>query len=226
MLILFDCDGVLVDSEIIAAEVDAELFSHAGYDIEAADLVQRFAGYALPNIVAEIEEETGKQMPEDFVERARLMTDERLAADLVAIDGVHRVLENLAHDRCICSNSGSARLDLMLNKTDLVGHFYPNIFSARDVREGKVKPDPDVYLHGAEMFGAEPADVLVVEDSMTGVTAAVDAGMRVIGFTGGAHSWPGHSEQLMEAGTITTINRFTDLPATIEALSNWSPENL
>ena len=109
----------------------------------------------------------------------------------------------------------------MLARVELWDRFRPYIFSARDVGEGRGKPAPDVFLHAAREFGSTPDEVIVVEDSVAGVTGAAAAGMRVIGFTGAAHSWPGHGEALMDAGAFTVVRRLSEVPGTIEALRTW-----
>ena len=226
MLIIFDCDGVLVDSEIIAARVDAGLLTEAGYPISAEDVGTRFAGMNWDKIVAAVEEEMGRSIPEEIVGRAEKELDIRLAAEVKAVEGAHAALDRLDFARCICSNSSGERLKLTLTKTGLYDRFRPYIFSAREVREGLGKPSPDVFLHAAETLEFEPHRTAVVEDSVVGVKGAVAAGMRVVGFTGASHSWPGHGEALMDAGALTVVRRLTDLPSTVEALSQWDIADL
>jgi len=221
MLFLFDCDGVLVDSEIIAAEVDAELFTELGVPLTAEDIVHRYAGLTLRKIVEMIEKDSGKKMPEDLFERHRTVLEERLARDLKAIAGLDEILHRLDGERCICSNSSSARMRLTLGKTNLYDDFAPHIYSAIEVGDRQPKPSPNVFLHAAEQFGAQPRECIVIEDSLFGVAAARDAGMRIVGFTGGAHTWPGHADVLTEAGAETVIKRFADLPRVAAALMEW-----
>ena len=140
------------------------------------------------------------------------------------IPGVHEMLDALDGPRCICSNSRSERLRISLSKVGLWDRFRPYIYAAREVAEGRGKPAPDVFLHAAKLFEVEPSDAIVVEDSVTGITGAVAAGMRVIGFTGASHSWPGHGEALMDAGATTVVRRLADVPRTVEALRAWQPE--
>jgi beta-phosphoglucomutase-like phosphatase (HAD superfamily) len=108
-----------------------------------------------------------------------------------------------------------------LEKTDLYDRFSPYIYSAVEVGSLEPKPAPNVYLHAAAELEIDPREALVLEDSVFGVTAARAAGMRVVGFTGGRHTWPGHADLLTEAGAETVIRRFTDLPAVAEALMAW-----
>jgi HAD superfamily hydrolase (TIGR01509 family) len=220
MLTIFDCDGVLIDSEIISAEVNAEHFREIGFEISAAEINERFVGMTGPQIMAVIEEEIGRAVPEDFETRVEAEIDRRLAR-VKPIAGVHDLLDLLDGPRCICSNSSSARLRLSLEATQLWDRFRPYVFSAADVRQGRGKPHPDVFLHAAETFAVDPATVVVIEDSATGVTAASAAGMRVIGFVGGAHTWQGHAERLMDAGAETVVRRLNEVPAVVEALRGW-----
>ena len=113
---------------------------------------------------------------------------------------------------------------MMLTKTRLLPLFEGHIFSAMDLPEKRPKPAPDVFLHAAKEMKANPANCIVIEDSVHGIAGAKAAGMRVIGFTGGAHSYPGHSDLLTEAGAETAINRWADLGPVLEALAVWSDD--
>lgn len=224
MFIIFDCDGVLVDSEIIAARVDAEHLKKVGYEITPEEVIQRFAGLTSRDIVTLIEAELGRPLPEDFLEEQKEELDRRLAAEVQPVPGVFDLLDRLdrtGDPRAIGSNSSGERLRMELEKTRLYDRFAPHIFSAVEVGERKPKPAPDVYLHATEKLGFWPRDTIVVEDSAFGVRAAVAAGCRVVGFTGGAHTWPGHADILTEAGAETVIRRFADLPKVAEALMAW-----
>jgi len=221
MLLIFDCDGVLVDSEILSARVDAEFLREMGYEISPEELAHRFAGVTTERIFGMAGEEIGRAVPEGLVRRAEDETDRRLAKEVEAIAGVHAMLDQLDDPRCVCSNSRAERLKVTLTRVDLWDRFRPYIFSARDVRDGRGKPAPDVFLHAAEVFETDPGETVVVEDSVAGVTGAVAAGMRVIGFTGASHSWPGHAEALMDAGALTVVRRLAEVPATVAALREW-----
>jgi HAD superfamily hydrolase (TIGR01509 family) len=222
MLFAFDCDGVLVDSEIIASEVDAELLTEAGYEITPADVTRRFAGLTSTAIHDVIEAELGRPLPKDFLARQKAELDRRLARDLQAVPGVTEMLERIDGPRCVCSNSSNERLRISLDKTGLHDLFKPYIFSAVEVGDRQPKPSPNVYLHAAAAFGIDPREMLVIEDSVFGVTAARTAGARVVGFTGGRHSWLGHADLLTEAGAETVIRRLADLPRVAEALMAWA----
>jgi HAD superfamily hydrolase (TIGR01509 family) len=226
MLTIFDCDGVLIDSEILSARVDCEILRELGYEISPEELAHRFAGFTTDRIFHLVGEEMGREIPEETIRRAERETDARLSREVEPIAGVHRMLDQLDGPRCICSNSRTERLQVSLAKAGLWDRFRPYVFSARDVGTGRGKPAPDVFLHGAEVFGAEPGETIVIEDSVAGVTGGVAAGMRVIGFTGASHSWPGHAEALMDAGATTVVRRLADVPATIGALREWRAETV
>jgi HAD superfamily hydrolase (TIGR01509 family) len=221
MLFAFDCDGVLVDSEIIAAEVDSKLLTEAGFKISPSEVTQRFAGLTSGAIHDIVEREIGRSLPADFLERQKAELDGRLARDLKAVPGVEAMLDRIDWPRCICSNSSTERLTLELNKVQLIDRFRPYIFSAIEVGDRQPKPAPNVYAHAATQFEVDPRQMVVLEDSIFGVRAAKAAGARVIGFAGGRHSWPGHADLLTDAGAETVIRRFDDLPTLAEALVAW-----
>lgn len=219
-LILFDCDGVLVDSEIIAAEVESTLLTEAGYPISAEEMGERYAGMTWRNILLEVEREASIPFSASLLDKSERLLDARLAT-VPIIEGVKDALAKMTIQRCICSNSSSARLDMMLSFTGLKPYFAPHVYSAKDLGADRVKPKPDIYLHGAKQFNVSPSRCVVVEDSTHGVTAARAAGMRVIGFTGASHTYPSHADKLTDAGAETVISRMRDLPATIAAMAEW-----
>ena len=221
-LTIFDCDGVLVDSEIIAAEVEAALLNDAGYPISVEEMGERFSGMTWKNILLAIEKEVDIPLSASLIDKSEALLDARLARDVKIIDGVQYALSRLTGPRCICSNSSAERLDMMLTKVGLKELFAPNVFSAKTLGPDRVKPKPDIFLHGAEKFGVKPDRCVVIEDSVHGVHAARAAGMRVIGFTGASHSYPSHADRLTDAGAETVIARMKDLPAVRAAMAEWS----
>ncbi|MDF2369454.1 MAG: HAD family phosphatase [Rhizobiaceae bacterium] len=223
-LIIFDCDGVLVDSEIIAAQLEAKLLTDAGFPIDAAEMVERYAGMDWKSILLAVEKEASIPLQASLLERSEQLLDEKLAKSVKAIPGVPQAISRLPYKRCICSNSSSRRLDSMLKRTGYINLFAPHIFSAVEVAEKRTKPAPDVFLHAAEQMQANIEKTIVIEDSVHGIAGAKAAGMRVIGFTGASHSYPSHADHLTQAGAETVINRMMDLPAVVEALSGWSAE--
>jgi HAD superfamily hydrolase (TIGR01509 family) len=223
-LVIFDCDGVLVDSEIVAARVEAELLSAAGYEITAAEISQEYAGLTFKDILIRIEEKAAIPFQVSLIDRAEELIDHRLKAEVRAIEGADEAAAGVAGHKCICSNSRTERIELMLEKTRLMPYFAGRIFSSLETPTGKPKPAPDVFLHAARTLGANPASTFVIEDSVHGIAGARAAGMRVIGFTGAAHSFPGHADALTEAGAETVIRRWADFPAVVAALSDWSSD--
>lgn len=221
-LVIFDCDGVLVDSEVIAARVEAELLTKAGFPIDAQDLAERYAGLTFRDILLAVEREAEAPLQASLIEEAERLVDRRLKAEVRAVDGARSAVLSVQGPKCICSNSTLARIDMMLEKTGLKALFPKGIFSARDIPSKQPKPAPDIFLFAAESMNVAPQNCLAIEDSVHGVAAAHAAGMRVIGFTGGSHSYPGHADLLTEAGAVTVINRFSDLQPTLRALAEWS----
>src|SRR5690606_317979 len=221
-LIIFDCDGVLVDSEIVAARVEAELLRQAGHEISAEELAERYAGLTFRDILLTIEREAQILFQASLIETAETKIDERLRREVKAIDGVAPAVLSLDYKRCICSNSSKKRVESMLTRTRLLPLFEGVIYSSADTPTAKPKPAPDDFLPAAEELAAAPANTIVNEDSVHGIAGAPAAGMRVIGFTGASHPHPRHADLLMTAGAETTINRMSDLKPTIEALAAWS----
>lgn len=188
-LVIFDCDGVLVDSEPISIEVLVASFARAGVLIDEAGAYRRFLGRSLSAVIAAAREEFGLDMNEAFLERLRQDLFARFRADLRPIPGVIDALKALeAHGIgwCVASSSHMERIRLSLTVTGLIDRFDPNIFSAAMVTRGK--PAPDLFLHAAERMGRTPSDCIVIEDSPAGIEAAKAAGMTVFAFTGGSHT--------------------------------------
>jgi HAD superfamily hydrolase (TIGR01509 family) len=221
-LVIFDCDGVLVDSEIIAARVEAELLTLAGFEITPQEISESYAGLTFKDIMLRIEEKSRIPFQASLIDHAEALTDKRLETELRAIDGVREAVLSVTEPRCVCSNSSSARLDLMLSRVGLKPYFEGRIFSSLDTPSGRPKPAPDVFLYAAKTLKADPARTFVIEDSVHGIAGAKAAGMRVIGFTGAAHSYPGHADALTDAGAETVIRRWAELKPVLAALSEWS----
>jgi HAD superfamily hydrolase (TIGR01509 family) len=221
-LVIFDCDGVLVDSEVIAARVEAELLTQAGYPISAEEIAEVYAGLTFKDMLLRIEQQSQKPLQASLIEQAEALIDRRLEREVRMIDGALQGAASVQEPKCICSNSRGERLDLMLTKTGLKPLFEGRVFSSLETPSGKPKPAPDVFLYAAAQMQADPANTFVIEDSVHGISGAKAAGMRVIGFTGGAHSYPGHADLLTEAGAETVIRRWADFAGVLAALSEWS----
>lgn len=221
-LVIFDFDGVLVDSEIVAARVEAELITQAGYEITAEELSELYSGLTFKDILMRIEEVAAIPFQASLIDQAEDLVDKRLRADTRMIEGARDAVASVTASRCICSNSHADRIGFMAERTGLAPFFAGRIFSSLDTPSGKPKPAPDVFLYSAQKLGADPAKTFVVEDSVHGIAGAKLAGMRVIGFTGASHSYPGHADVLTEAGAETVIRRWADFRGVLAALSEWS----
>jgi HAD superfamily hydrolase (TIGR01509 family) len=209
MLLIFDCDGVLVDSESLSCRIDAEFLTQIGIPYTAEEIARQFLGVSLKTMIARIEAERGCRLPDDFGERLNSILFARFETDLKPIEGVRDAILSLPHPRCVASSSVPERIALSLRITGL-SDLFDDIFSSTQVPRGK--PAPDLFLHAASNMKARPEDCLVIEDSVAGVQAALAAGMRVIGFTGGGHCGPDHAEKLRQAGAPLVIDRMADLP--------------
>jgi HAD superfamily hydrolase (TIGR01509 family) len=209
-LLIFDCDGVLIDSETISCRVDAECFTEAGFPITIEEVTERFVGVSSAHMFSWIEQHHGRKLPEDFPQRLKARLQEAFARDLQPMPGIVTILESVPTARCVASSSYPDRLSFTLGHTGLLDFFAPNIFSASMVTHGK--PAPDLFFYAAQRMGRPPQDCLVIEDSRAGVIAARAAGMRVLGFTGGAHCRPDHGRRLRDAGAHDIFADMRDLP--------------
>ncbi|TPI21881.1 MULTISPECIES: HAD family phosphatase [unclassified Mesorhizobium] len=223
-LVIFDCDGVLVDSEILAARVEAELLTSAGFEISAEEIFETYAGLTFKDIMLRLEEKSEIPFQASLIDRAEELVDRKLRADVRIIEGAREAVAAVSAPRAVCSNSRTERVEFMLEKVRLLPFFAGRIFSGLDIPSKKTKPAPDVFLYAAEHLGANPKNTFVIEDSVHGIAGARAAGMRVIGFTGAGHSYPGHADALTEAGAETVIRRWAELNGTIAALSEWSED--
>ncbi|WP_175869486.1 HAD family hydrolase [Bartonella gabonensis] len=222
-LIIFDCDGVLVDSEHLAAKIGSQLLKQTGYEISAEELNERFAGLIFRDILKHIEQETEKPVSAHLIDQMTNIFRTQIKTELRAIDDVREAVEIIQtrYPYCICSNAKSIDIKEMLTTVDLYDLFEGKIFSAPEVGTKKTKPAPDIFLFAAKQLQVEPQNTIVIEDSLHGVHAAKAAGMRVIGFTGGSHSYLGHSNALAEAGAETVIAKHAHLGEVLEAMAVW-----
>ena len=185
-LVIFDCDGVLVDSERLTVEVEARMLTEMGWPITVEEVVRRFVGGSSDAMLAEIERRLGAELTAEFDRRS---TDEIIAAfhaGLEPIDGVRTLVEALQHHdvpTCIASSGSHRKMDLTLGLTGLQALFEDRIYSGTEVERGK--PWPDLFLHAARSMGVAPDRCLVVEDSINGCRAAIAADMTCYGFASG-----------------------------------------
>ncbi|TGS15150.1 HAD family phosphatase [Mesorhizobium sp. M2E.F.Ca.ET.209.01.1.1] len=197
-LMIFDCDGVLVDSEPLAAKAYERVYEKHGMPGVHGGIIAQCIGMKQSDIIAKIKTLTGHQFPPaaegDIWAETKLLFSE----ELKSTPGIVPFLNALAGDRCVASSSSVERINHSLSVTGLSRFFEEAIFSSSMVRNGK--PAPDIFLHAAEKMGAKPSDCIVVEDSPFGVQGAVAAGMIAIGYTGGGHTYPEHGTRLKAAG--------------------------
>jgi HAD superfamily hydrolase (TIGR01509 family) len=182
-LVIFDCDGVLVDSEGIGNAVLAQAATREGAAITADEALQLFRGLKMAECVVEIERRLGRRVRDDFVVDLRQAMAVAFDSDLRAVAGIQEALAAITLPVCVASNGPMAKMKQTLGLANLLGRFEGRIFSAYDV--GVWKPDPGLFLHAARTCGAEPSRCVVVEDSLSGIRAANAAGMRVLGYTAG-----------------------------------------
>lgn len=184
-LVIFDCDGVLLDSEIISARMLIAELAQLGVSIDLAYVARHFLGRSYPTVMATIRREFALDLPADFEDRYRARLFAAFERELQVMPGVRAAIDGLALPHCVATSSSPARAAKSLALAglgDLVG---PRLFTASMVAQGK--PAPDLFLHAAARCGADPARCLVIEDSLTGIRAGLAAGMTVWRFTGGSH---------------------------------------
>lgn len=185
-LLIFDCDGVLVDSEPLSIRVLLDTVAAHGGKLTEAEAYRRFLGRSMATLVSVLDTDFDIRADAQFLERMRRDLYSRFEQELRPIDGMGTVLAELPWPKCVASSSQLERIRLSLGLTGLREYLEPNIFSATMVKNGK--PAPDLFIHAAREMGASPADCIVVEDSPAGIMAAKSAGMTVFAFTGGSHA--------------------------------------
>ena len=207
-LVIFDCDGVLVDSERLAVRTEAEILSSLGWPLTEADIVERFVGRSAGYMLQEIERHLGRSLDWDaeFEPRYR----EAYERELVEVPGISEALDRITTPVCVASSGSHEKMRFTLGKTGLFDRFDGRIFSVDQVAHGK--PAPDVFLFAAENMGAAPDRCAVVEDSASGVVAGLAAGMAVFAFAGSVTS-----AELLSIDGAVVFDNMRDLPARLQA---------
>ena len=213
-LAIFDCDGVLVDSEPIINNAYPELLNACGYRITPEQFLERFCGMSDAETFRIIEAEWGRSLPADFEARVAALVDKRCETLLKSPPGVHEALPELVLPICVASSVVLERIRKSLRIVALLERFEPHLFSATMVQRGK--PAPDLFLHAAASMRAMPCRCLVVEDSVPGVQAGVAAGMTVVGYCGGGHCRPNHGDHLRRHGASVVITDMRELIPVVE----------
>jgi len=212
-LIIFDCDGVLVDSEVISCRAHAAALTRHGYPITADQVLDRFLGVSDREARLTIETELGRNLPDDFEIQVKQATLQSYADDLRLVPYVGEAIAAIGRPKCVASSGTPEKIRHGLNCAGLYDLLSPHIFSAAQVERGK--PAPDLFLFAAAQMAASPARCLVIEDSMPGIAGALAAGMTVLGFHGGSHCRPGYADALRTAGAAVTFDDMRQLPGLI-----------
>jgi len=216
-LTIFDCDGVLVDSEMLVAAIEAELLGEFGVEITPADVAASFVGLSDADMHRRIEERWSIELPPDFAAEKARRVDRSIGRELNAVPGIAAVLESVVVARCVASSSRPERIQASLARTGLAHFFGTHVFSSSMVAHGK--PAPDLFLYAAGVMGARPAGCVVIEDSPLGVAAGVAAGMTVIGFTAASHCAPDLPDRLLATGAGSVATTSEELT---RALESWT----
>jgi HAD superfamily hydrolase (TIGR01509 family) len=212
-LVIFDCDGVLVDSEVISCRAYSQMLTRHGYPITADQVLDRFLGVSDREARLIIEGEFGRKLPDDFEAQVKQATLQFYAGDLRAISHVGDAIAAIDQPKCVASSGTPEKIHHGLTCTGLYDRLAPHIFSASQVERGK--PAPDLFLFAAEQMQAAPERCLVIEDSVPGISGARAAGMTVLGFHGGSHCRPGHEDRLRAAGAALSFGDMRQLPGLI-----------
>ena len=209
-LVIFDCDGVLVDSEVISCRAHSQMLTRHGYPITADQVLDRFLGVSDREARLIVEAELGRSLPDDFEMQVKQVTLQSYADDLRAIPHVGAAVAAITLPKCVASSGTPEKIRRGLTCAGLYDQLAPHIFSATQVKRGK--PAPDLFLFAAERMQTPPERCVVIEDSIPGITGALAAGMTVLGFHGGSHCRPGYGDTLRAAGATATFDDMRQLP--------------
>jgi HAD superfamily hydrolase (TIGR01509 family) len=208
-LVIFDCDGVLIDSERLTVKVDVRVLGELGWTLSEAEVIERFVGRSDRDTIAAIEAHLCRKLPAGWDERYRRLCEEAFASGLAPVEGVLDALDRITLRSCVASSGTHEHLRYTLGLTGLYERFAGRIFSAEDVATGK--PAPDLFLHAAKRMAARPAACVVVEDSRSGVEAARAAGMRVLAFAGGLSP-----AELLDGPSTVVFDDMRELPRLLD----------
>jgi HAD superfamily hydrolase (TIGR01509 family) len=215
--VIFDCDGVLIDSEEISMRTDQALLAENSVVISEQEMHRRFVGKTFAAMVEELEAERGIRLPTDLEARKDEIMLDRYRRELQPVAGVREVLDVINYPKSIGTNGPRHRALLALEVTGIAHHFEGRLTTFEDVTRGK--PFPDVYLLAAERAGFPPSQCLVIEDSVTGVAAAIAAGCPTLGFTGSHLHRSEHALALTQLGAMRVFNDMAELPDMLNRLN-------
>ena len=218
--VIFDCDGVLVDSEVLALEVELAILAEQGLNFERDDYVTRFMGLsheAFHDVIdVEAKKRLGRSISDDIRDEMARRLRQTMIAKLTEVPGANQAVAGTPLLKAVASSSTKEGLERKLRQVGLWSHFEPHVYSADHV--ANAKPAPDLFLHAAEQLGVSPAECLVLEDSVNGVVAARAAGMLVWGFLGGGHVHDGLASRLTQAGAERLVRDWPEAAALLAAL--------
>ncbi|MGL4767032.1 MAG: HAD family hydrolase [Formosimonas sp.] len=220
--LISDCDGVLLDSEVVAFEVLVHEVQTIFPNLDVTAHLHSAFGQKTEELVRQLAVLAGSSIPAGFLQALRQRTDAAIEQRARAIADV-AILVNWPQLKAVASNSGTARVRAAVQQVGVLARSDVRVFSADEVAQPK--PAPDLYLRVAQCLAVEPAQCLVIEDSLSGVVAAQAAGMTVIGFTGGAHIPPNYAATLRQAGVDAVFERMTDLPEVLRRVAGWTHNN-
>lgn len=207
--IIFDCDGVLVDSETISAKIFQEMAREIGFDLDYETAVEQFAGTSMSENLKFIQDNIEKELPQDFEKEFRKRTYEAFKSDLHPIDGIHDLIKKVNVPFCVASSGPVEKIRINLSSAKLLSKFEGKIFSSYEI--GTWKPEPGIFLYAAEQMGFEPDECIVIEDSSAGIKAAIAGGFKVYALANskkkdifeklGAHVF----ENMLELGSLINL---------------------
>jgi phosphoglycolate phosphatase len=206
-LIIFDCDGVLVDSEPISDRLFSRMLHEEGYAIPKSEFGKLFMGFSMKSCVQKVEAYTGKKIPGDFLDRYNEKLFAEFKTSLQPIPGIKEVLDRIPYMKCVASSGEHEKMKISLGVTGLLTGFEGRIFSTTEVERGK--PFPDLFLHAAKRCSASPERCVVIEDSIPGMKAGLAAGMTVLAYIG-SHNQT-NLDEIMKIG-VTTFYFMNELP--------------
>jgi len=212
-LVIFDCDGVLIDSEIIAARAQSRALAEHGITITPEEAAHRFAGIPDADMWQTLQSENSCTLPDSFARQYADRLAHTFREELRALPHVHETVAALrarGMDVCVASSSTPPKLEAALKLVGLWDDFAPNVFSTAQVAKGK--PAPDVFLFAARQMRTAILDCVVVEDSVPGVRAARAARMRAVGYVGASHNGPNQRQRLLDEGAFDVIDDLSRLP--------------
>jgi HAD superfamily hydrolase (TIGR01509 family) len=204
-LVIFDCDGVLVDSEPITSRVFTQMLNELGLAITVNEVFEQFVGNSLAHCLERARQLLKRDVPADFAHRYQRRAAAALEREIKAVPGIEEVLEAIQVPFCVASNGSLEKMRTTLGLTGLLPRFKDKLFSISEVARGK--PHPDIFLYAAEKSGASPSACAVIEDTSTGVAAGVAAGMTVFGYCANMPA-----QRLLDAGAHYTFDRMSELP--------------